>query len=116
MTQMQEAHKVESEEEAALKDMLDWDAQEMFWQEITATDLRNLLVGRMHGGRLSAVRIGKSLTRMSLTDHRIKRRRSKKARTYTVPPIKDMDAQAADAFEDSNMFPSFDAHPQGRWG
>ena len=116
MTQMQEAHKVESEEEAALKDMLDWDAQEMFWQEITATELAAMLSNRMHCGRLSAVRIGKSLTRMSLTDHRIKRRRSKKARTYTVPPIKDMDAQAADAFEDSSMFPSFDAHPQGRWG
>lgn len=103
LTRMQEAHKVESEEETALKDLLDWNAPELYWQKRTATELATLIANTTHGGRMSAVRIGKTLKRMSMTDKRIKCQRTERARTYTVPPMKNIES-SADTL-DSNLVP-----------
>ena len=86
----QESHNVESEEVAALKDILDWEENDTSkWMDKTATETINILSEYRKGRDLSPVKLGKELKRMMRTDKRILYKRGAHgSRRYRIPPVK----------------------------
>lgn len=80
----QEVHKVESEEEVALRDSLEWDVEDCFWNERTSTEIA-VMFHDTYGLNLSTRKIGRVLTSLMAKEPRIKRDRR---RRYHVPPMK----------------------------
>lgn len=104
LTRMQEAHKVETEEEAALHDILDWKAPLAEWLEKTSTQVANILMNCRKGRDLSPVKIGKVLQRMAMSDNRIRYKTAHSGRLYRVPPVrKGLDAFQNEAEDIFNM-------------
>lgn len=89
LVKFQGDHKMETEEDTALRDLLDWNAPAELWQNMTVTSLISCLSTHWKGRDLSAVRMGKALTSISMSDSRVgKAQRKMNARGWHVPPLR----------------------------
>jgi len=88
LAKFQENHKMETEEEVALRDLLDWNAPEDDWEDLTVTELINNLAENRTGRDLSTVRMGKTLKCISLADPRVHLQRTANSRNWHVPPMR----------------------------